>query len=109
VGEHIQSGPEPERIAVMFYGIVLMLMSILIAVMWRYALKAGLIDNEIDDEDQRAATKLLAPSIGFYVIALVVAYFRPEIAVLIMLLAAVLFWIPAAVLPRRSSGPADAS
>lgn len=108
VGEHIQSGPEPERVAVMFYGIVLMLMSILISVMWRYAVRTSLVDPEIADDDVRAATKMLTPTIGFYVVALIVAYFRPEVAVLIMLLAAALFWIPAAVLPRRSSGPVDA-
>lgn len=108
VAEHIQAGPEPERVAVMFYGLVLLLMSLLIAVMWRYAVRANLVDPEIPEEDVRAATKLLAPSLGFYVVALAVAYFRPEVAVLIMLLAAVLFWIPAAVLPRKSGTGAAA-
>lgn len=107
VAEHIQAGPEPERVAVMFYGIVLMLMSILISVMWRYAVRASLVDTEIADDDVRAATKMLTPTLGFYVVALIVAYFHPEVAVLIMLLAAVLFWIPAAVLPRRTRAGED--
>ncbi len=102
------AGPEPERVAVMFYGLVLLLMSLLIAVMWRYAVRANLVDRDIPDEQVHAATKLLAPSLGFYVVALAVAYFRPEVAVLIMLLAAVLFWIPAAVLPRRGGAEATA-
>lgn len=105
VAEHIEGGSEPERVAVMFYGIVLMLMSILISVMWRYAVRANLVDPEIPEDDVRAATKLLAPSIGFYVVALIVSWFRPDFAVGIMLLAAVLFWIPAAVLPRRPASP----
>lgn len=101
VAENITEGSEPERVAVVFYGIILLLMSSVIGLMWRYAVRADLVDDEIDPEDIHAATKLLAPALGFYVVALAVGFFAPEVAVGIMLLAAVLFWIPASVLPTR--------
>ena len=101
VAENITEGSEPERIAVVFYGIILLLMSSVIGLMWRYSVRAGLVDDEIDPEDIHAATKLLAPALGFYVVALAVGFFAPQLAVGIMLLAAVLFWIPASVLPVR--------
>lgn len=105
VAENITEGTEPERIAVVFYGIILLLMSTVIGLMWRYAMRAGLVDDEIAPEDIHAATKLMAPTIGFYVVALVVALFFPAVAVGLMLLAAVVFWIPAAVLPIGRGKP----
>lgn len=103
VAENLHSGGEgAERVAVLFLGIVLFAMSGLIALMWRYAVRADLVDPEIPADDVHAATKLLAPSLGFYVVALIVAVFAPQVAVLIMLIAALLFWVPAAVLPARS-------
>lgn len=103
VAENIQGSADAERVAVLFYGIILLAMSTLIAVMWRYAVRADLVDPGIERDDIDGATKLLAPSLGFYVVALVVGFFAPQVAVLIMLLAALLFWVPAAVLPKRPS------
>lgn len=108
VAENLHTGGVgAERVAVLFYGIVLFAMSGLIALMWRYAVRADLVDPEIATDEVQAATKLLAPSLGFYVVALIVAAFAPQVAVLIMLIAALVFWVPAAVLPSRKRQSAE--
>ena len=70
-----------ERPAVIFYGLVLLAISVVISALWRYvADHRHLLDPDVTDEDVAAMTLLTAPSIGFYVVFVLLALFTPTVA-----------------------------
>jgi hypothetical protein len=55
---------------------------ILVSVVWRYAVQAQLVRPDLADEDVRTLTKRLTPTLGVYVVMIIVGLFLPVLAVL---------------------------
>lgn len=101
VAEHLTADTSTERTAVLFYGIVLFASSAMIALMWQYAKRAHLLDAAISANDVRITTRLLTPSLGFYLVAIVVSIFFPSVGIFILFGAAALFLVPTTFVGRR--------
>lgn len=79
-----------ERAAVIFYGLVLLSISVVTAALWRYvAGRRDLLEPEVTDEEVTAMTSLTTPSVGFYVVVVCLAILAPEVAAFGFLLIAV--------------------
>jgi uncharacterized membrane protein len=79
------------RVAVIFYGIALFVVSALVAALWAAVLRdRELLKPEVSNEEIRAVTLALTPHIGFYVGATVFAIFVPRGAAVLYLVIAVL-------------------
>jgi uncharacterized membrane protein len=94
-----------ERVAVTFYGIILLLSSVLLQVLWRYAVRAHLVRPDTADEEVELLTERLTPGLGAYVVLIVSGLFLPIIAVIGFLGIALYYIIPfrrlsASILPR---------
>jgi len=90
---------------VTFYGIVLLLSSTLLLVLWRYAVRAKLVRPDLADEEIELLTERLTPGLGAYVVLIVSGLFVPIIAVIGFLGIALYYIIPfrrlsASILPR---------
>lgn len=85
---------ENERVAVTLYGVVLGVIALLLSALWRYALRDGLIGSDRKSGDVRLLTRRLTPSLGFYVIVIIVGVFFPTVAVFGYLLIAIGLLIP---------------
>lgn len=80
VAEAIGSSSE-ERIAVVFYGLSLLVISVLFAVLWAIVMRnRELLKEEVDDADARRIMLAATPSLGFYAIVLALSVFLPKIA-----------------------------
>ena len=80
-----------ERAAVIFYGLVLLAISIVISVLWRHAARRrDLLAADVTDEEAAAITVRTAPSVGFYAVFICLALLAPQVAGLGYLLVAVL-------------------
>ena len=88
---HNESG---ERVAVTVYGLNLLAISAMTSILWRYALAEGLVSDEKEDDDIRALTRKLNPSLASYVVAIAVGLAFPYVAVGIYLAIALFFLIP---------------
>jgi uncharacterized membrane protein len=98
-----------ERVAVTFYGIVLLLSSVLLQVLWRYAVRAHLVRPDTADEEVELLTERLTPGLGAYVVLIVSGLFFPVVAVIGFLGIALYYIIPfrrlsASILPRTRRG-----
>jgi uncharacterized membrane protein len=95
-----------ERVAVTFYGIILLLSSTMLLVLWRYAVRARLVRPDLADEEIELLTERLTPGLSAYVVLIVSGLFLPVIAVIGFLGIALYYIIPfrrisAGILPRR--------
>ena len=71
----------PERAAAIFYGASLLVTSVLISALWRsVALDRGLLNPEVSDKEFYAILQATTPSIGFYVVVILLAIFVPQVA-----------------------------
>ena len=108
VGEFIGEDA-PERVAVTIYGINLILASVFLSLLWRYAAHAKLVVPDVGQDDFRILTRRFTPGIGAYVVLLIVGRFRPAIAVVGYLVIALFLMLPfARPEPRdhsRGDGP----
>ena len=105
VAEYIHQD-KAERVAVTFYGIVLLLSSTMLLVLWRYAVRAKLVRPDLADEEIELLTQRLTPGLGAYLVLIVSGLFRPIIAVIGFLGIALYYIIPfrrlsASILPHR--------
>jgi uncharacterized membrane protein len=81
----------PARIAVIFYGIALFVVSALAAALWAAVLRdRSLLKPDVTDEEIRRVTLALTPHLGFYIGASVFAIFVPRGAAFLYLAIAVL-------------------
>ena len=83
-----------ERVAVTFYGIILLLSSMLLQVLWRYAVRAHLVRPDTADEEIELLTERLTPGLGAYLVLIVSGLFVPIIAVIGFLGIALYYIIP---------------
>jgi len=80
LGEFVHE-PEPERIAATVYGINLFLTMIMVTVTWRYAVRAHLVRPDLANQDVKTLTRRLTPTLGVYVVVILVGLFAPFVAV----------------------------
>jgi uncharacterized membrane protein len=84
----------PERVAVTFYGLTLLVTETLLLVLWRYAVRARLVRPEAGDEEIQFLTERLTPGLAGYLALIVVALFVPVIGVIGFLIIALYYVIP---------------
>jgi uncharacterized membrane protein len=97
---------KPERVAVTFYGLTLLLASLMLWVLWRYAVRADLVRPDLADEEIQLLTRRLNPGLAGYVVLIAAGLFLPVIAVVGYLAIALYYIIPfrrlsASFIPRR--------
>ncbi len=91
MAEAIDKTSDAERAAVIFYGLTLLAISIVTSMLWRYiAEHRDLLEPDVTDDEVRTITLLTAPSMGFYVIVLLLAVLAPQVAAFGYLLIAVI-------------------
>jgi hypothetical protein len=100
MAENLEGDAGAERVSVVFYGAVLLLITIVLSALWRYALAERLVDPTLDEAEAKEMTSRLTPSLGLDAVALVVALVAPKRAVILMLVIAVVLMIPARALHR---------
>jgi uncharacterized membrane protein len=101
LGEYI-GAYEPERVAVTIYGLNLFLISALMSLLWRYAVREQLIRPDAADADVKMITKRLTPGLAGYVAVIVLGLFLPVLAVLGYMAIAVYVIVPFGALRRRN-------
>ena len=87
---------DAQRIAVVFYGVVLLVMVLMLIVLGRHAEREGLYGDDIADErqEERRVKYQLMPSLIAYVVAALVGFFVPRLGITIYLLIAIWLAIP---------------
>ncbi len=85
-----------ERVAVVFYGVVLLLMTLMLLILGRHAEREGLFGDDLEDahkEEARVKYQLLPSLIG-YVVAGALGLLSPQLGIVIYLLIAIYLAIP---------------
>jgi len=92
-----------ERVAVLFYGATLLVISVIVAAMGRYvARRDDLRAEEASSKDVLAVVALAEPSLGFYVLLLGFAVFAPQLAAFgLLAVAALSLALPPRLVRRR--------
>jgi hypothetical protein len=85
-----------ERVAVVFYGLVLLVMVLMLIVLGRHAEREGLFGDDLADErKEEARVKYqLMPSLIAYIVAAFLGFFVPRLGISIYLLIAIWLAIP---------------
>ncbi len=86
-----------------FARVNLLLTSLLVSALWRYAIHAGLVRRDLAEEDVTALTRRLTPGLAGYVVMIVLGLFVPVIAVVGYFAIAVFILVPFHHLRRRTS------
>lgn len=82
--------PDAEGVAVMFYGAVLLVISLITSALWRtVARDPDLLEEHVDPVEVERIARSRAPSLGFYVVVILAALIAPQIAAFGYLLIAV--------------------
>jgi uncharacterized membrane protein len=91
-----------ERVAVVFFGIVLLMQTVMLYVLARHAEKEDLYGTDIaDEESEESRLKYqLAPSLIFYAIALALGFVLPYLSLGLYMLIAVYLAIPISTVRR---------
>jgi uncharacterized membrane protein len=105
---------EDARVAAPFYGLVLLTLTVLVAVMWRYAVRADLVRRDVDPAEVRSVTRRLTPTPALYAAAIVTGLVLPRLASLFFMAIALYVLYPAAagyraVAPSTASGSTSAA
>jgi uncharacterized membrane protein len=87
---------EAERVAVVFYGVVLLVMTLMLIVLGRYAERAGLFGDDVADErKEEARVKFqLLPSLVAYIVAAFLGFLTPRLGVSLYLAIAIWLAVP---------------
>ena len=96
---------DPERVAATIYGVNLLLAAGLLALLWRYATRSGLLRTDIADEDRSILTRRLTPGLAGYLVLIVIGLFWPTAAVVGYLAIAFFFIVPLPSRVRRAYPP----
>jgi len=95
-----------ERIAATMYGVNLLLASVLLSVLWRYAAAKKLIHPDLTDDDVIILARRITPGLGGYVVLILIGLFAPTVAVFGYLVIAAFILLPAQ--PRGGRKPRSA-
>jgi uncharacterized membrane protein len=83
--------PSAERAAVIFYGASLLVISLLISALWgAVASDLSLLRPEVSETEGNAIARATTPSLGFYVVVIVLAFLVPKVAAFGYLLIAII-------------------
>ena len=85
-----------ERVAVVFYGIVLLVMTVMLMLLGRHAEREGLFgDDLVDERKEEARVKYqLTPSLIAYVVAAILGFLSPRLGISLYLLIAIYLAVP---------------
>jgi uncharacterized membrane protein len=86
-----------QEIALILYGANLIAISLTALVHWRYAAHAGLLEPETGKEELRKATRRLLIGVGFFAVAIAVAFVDPRWSLVVFLIVPVLHILPGPV------------
>ena len=90
VAEALTTTTSAERAAVIFYGVVLLSISGIVSVMWRYvAAHRDLLEPDVTDETVDLIVGLTTPNLAFYAVVVVLALIFPQAAAFGYLLIAI--------------------
>jgi uncharacterized membrane protein len=91
MAEAIDKTTDAERVAVIFYGLALLAISVVVSALWRCAAAhRDLLAPGVSAEEVKAITQLTTPSIGFYIAVVLLALVAPHVAVFGYLVIAVI-------------------
>jgi uncharacterized membrane protein len=81
VAEAMHQPEGSERVAVIFYGASLLVISLLFSALWRaVASDRQLLKPEVSDAEVQAIGRAATPNIGFYLIVIALAILAPKVA-----------------------------
>ena len=98
IGEFVGQ-PEPERIAVTFYGMVLLLLDLSLVAFGRYAVEGRRLVRP-DAPEARVELAGGPVSLAFYVVVLAIGFFLPTVAVVLYLAIAIYLGVPGKTITR---------
>jgi uncharacterized membrane protein len=92
----VEREPGGERVAVVFFGVVLFLISLMLLVLGRYAEREGLFGGDVAEErtEENRVRYQLTPSLIFYAVAMLCGLFSPYLAVTLYVLIGVYLLLP---------------
>ena len=82
------------RVATTMYGLTIFAAAVLTAVLWRYALHAGLVDPDASGAEVESLTKQVTPGLAGYLVMIALGLFLPTAAVIGYLLLALYLIVP---------------
>jgi TMEM175 potassium channel family protein len=94
-----------ERVAATFYGVCLLMTSVLLSLLWRYAVRAKLIHPDASEGEVQVLTARLTPGAVGYAAVIALGLFVPVAAVVGYLVIAVYYLKPSGIVGRRHHGP----
>ena len=100
VAEYL-SNNSAERIAVTVYGLNLLAIGAFTSLTWHYALAEHLIRRDNSEDDVRAISAKLDPSLASYAVAIGIGLLWPQVAVVLYLAIALFVIIPFRAVSRR--------
>ena len=95
------SAENAERVAVTVYGLNLLAIGAFTSILWHYALAEGLVRQGERESDVRALTSKLDPSLASNAVAIGLGLWRPQVAVVLYLVTALVVIIPFRTVIRR--------
>ena len=101
VSEFFNANTQAERVATTIYGVNLLLASLVVSLLWRYAVGQKLIVPDLNDDEVRLLTKRITPGVGGYVVLIVVGLVWPGAAVVGYLVIAAFLLLPMRRPPDR--------
>ena len=96
---------ESERVAATVYGVTVLLALLLVAMLWRYAVREGMVRPDAGDAEIRTLTKLLTPSLGGYLLLIVLGLFLPIVAIFGYLVIAIVLIVPRGLFKHGGGTP----
>jgi len=108
VADALEEGRDAERVATVVYGITLLTIRLLFALMDAYARRARLVDPGIEDPDLDEEERKFGFVAGAYVLAIVISFVVPFVAVTFYFAIAVVMVVPFRAIARAFvSSPAN--
>ena len=106
VAEHIRD-EDAERVAATILGVNLLLVTVVVSTMWRYAVARRLVRPDAADTEVRLLTQRLTPSLAGYVALILVGLAVPAVAVVGYLAIALVLVVPLGVRAEPGEGDRD--
>ena len=89
------------RVATTIYGLTLLAVAVLLGLLWRYALRAGLVRAGVAAEELLGITQRLTPGLAGYLAMLLLGLLAPFVAVAGYLVLAVVLLVPFGIMRTR--------
>jgi uncharacterized membrane protein len=94
---------QPGRVSTTIYGITLLVASLLVSVLWRYAVHERLVHPDAADAEIQTLTTRLKPSLAGYLVMIVLGLVLPLVALLGYLAVAIYLIVPFGLIRRGLS------